>query len=434
MAVNFPTRDELNNSTKADIQSNLSGSNPFLRNSFLGAIATSFSLRIFDFYQQLQELLNQFLNLGSQFLTVVASWFGITQLAATIASGNTVAEGTAGTAIPISSTLTDSNGVEYTTTAAANISAQSITVTLARVGSVVTATASSSHNLANNINVTISGANETDYNGTFSITVISATQFTYLITTTPATPATGTISAAFNTALVPIQSSGSNPYGADRNQDAGTALTFSVPIPSVNEATYVPWEEITGGTDQETTEDFKVRTLDRIQNPIALFNVAAIENQVKLINGNTRVWVEEVTPAAGQVTVYFTRDDDGVIPAPGDVTTTKNKLLEIKPAHTEDADVIVAAPDAVDVPFSFSALSPNTSTMQASISASLALFFKERTEVGEDLTQTAYDSAIFNTIDTSTGERVASFTLSAPSGDVTIASGKLPTLGTIIYP
>lgn len=41
--------------------------------------------------------------------------------------------------------------------------------------------------------MTIAGANESDYNGEFSITVTGATAFTYTVSNSPATPATGTI-------------------------------------------------------------------------------------------------------------------------------------------------------------------------------------------------------------------------------------------------
>jgi hypothetical protein len=41
--------------------------------------------------------------------------------------------------------------------------------------------------------LTVSGANESDYNGTFLITVASTTTFTYTVANTPTTPATGTI-------------------------------------------------------------------------------------------------------------------------------------------------------------------------------------------------------------------------------------------------
>jgi hypothetical protein len=67
---------------------------------------------------------------------------------------------------------------------------------LTRSGSVVTATMTS-HGGSTGQNVTIAGASPDAYNGTFPITVTGASTFTYLFGGTPTTPATGTITAAF---------------------------------------------------------------------------------------------------------------------------------------------------------------------------------------------------------------------------------------------
>ncbi len=66
---------------------------------------------------------------------------------------------------------------------------------LTRDGTTVTGTLSTGHGFASGQTVRIAGANEPDYNGDFVVTVLSATQFTYEITGTPTTPATGTITA-----------------------------------------------------------------------------------------------------------------------------------------------------------------------------------------------------------------------------------------------
>jgi hypothetical protein len=76
------------------------------------------------------------------------------------------------------------------------VSAIDGTVTVAsitRVSTTATLTTSSAHGYQTGDSVTISGANETQYNGTFTITVTSATVFTYTVSGSPATPATGTI-------------------------------------------------------------------------------------------------------------------------------------------------------------------------------------------------------------------------------------------------
>ena len=64
-----------------------------------------------------------------------------------------------------------------------------------RSGSTVTVTTTSNHGYSTGQEVTIDGANQGDYNGTFIVTVTGASTFTYQITGTPITPATGTISA-----------------------------------------------------------------------------------------------------------------------------------------------------------------------------------------------------------------------------------------------
>ena len=64
---------------------------------------------------------------------------------------------------------------------------------LTRSGSTATATTSGNHNLVTGTRVTISGANQSEYNGTFVITVTGSATFTYSVTGSPATPATGTI-------------------------------------------------------------------------------------------------------------------------------------------------------------------------------------------------------------------------------------------------
>jgi len=127
-------------------------------------------------------------------------------------------------------------------------------------------------------------------------------------------------------------------------------------------------------------------------------------------------------------------NDDDPIPTAGEVTTVKDKILEIKPANTADGDVIVAAPTAVPSPYTFTALSPNTVSMQEAITANLEQFYAENTDVGVNIVEELYSAAIANTIDTTTGDTIVSFTLSAPSGDIVIASGEIGTLGTITYP
>lgn len=434
MAFNFLTRKELDNRAKTDVQRALPESNPFLRNSYIGAIITGYAGRIYEFYIQLQVLITEMFpdTATGTFLERWGSYKGVTRNPATVADGNITMTGTPASSVPAGTLLNSSDGNEYATQVTSVISANIQNITsLVRSGTTVTATTASDHNLGSGLSVGIAGAVETDYNGTFEIDVTGLNTFTYQIATTPTSPATGTITVNHDSVSVAVESTG---FGAAQNQASGAELTLTSPIAGVDSIAVVQFSEIGGGTDLETDDDLRVRIIERYANPISTFSADAIEKKAEEISGVTRVWVEKITPAVGQVTIYFTRDnDDDPIPSAGEVATVKNKILEIQPGHVDEADIIVAAPTAVPVNFSFSALVPNTSTMQSSIEASLTAYFRDETAVGQDLTEAAYFSAIQNTVDQETGQGVTSFTLSTPSGDVSIATGELPVLGTVSF-
>jgi uncharacterized phage protein gp47/JayE len=516
MAFNIPNdQQEVIDRARTDVQNALPESNPFFKNSFLGALVVSFAGRIYDFYLQLNILIREMFpdTATSTFLERWGTYKDITRNPATQSTGTATATGTATSIIPISTQLQDAAGNQFVTTASATITATTVSITsLTRSGTTVTATTTSDHEFASNQSVTVAGAVETDYNGAQAVTVTAADVFTYEIATTPSTPATGTITASADLASIALESVA---FGDDQNLASGTNLTFSSPISGVDDTAIVQFGEVAGGTDIESDADLRVRILDQYQNPIAQFNENAIRAKAKEVAGVTRVFITEAgetygaqlsvtsitrsgdlatvtsstnhglfdcmtvtisganeaeyngvfrvlvisattfayvvlgTPASpatgtlladptvtpGQVIVFFTRDNDvNIIPSASEVTTTKNKILEIKPANTSDNDVIVNAPTANTVNFTFTALTPNTTTMQTAITANLTAFFRDGTTVGEDLKSFSYESAIFQTVDPETGDIVTDFTLSGPSGDVTMAADELPVLGSIIYP
>ncbi len=436
MPLDLPeTASEVDARSKADVQRELSQSNPFLKNSWLGAIVTAAANRIFDFYLQLNAAIRESFpdTATGDFLTRWAAIWGKTLIAASKSSGNVVATGTATSPIAIGTTMTVTGVGDFISTSAATISAQLLNaVDITRTGQTATMKFASAHNLANGVSVTHAAAANSEYNGTFVITVTAADEYEFTVIGSPPDEIGTSATSSFTTASVPIESVD---FGADVNLDAGTQLSLQSPIIGVDDTLTVDFGEIGGGTDQETETSLRARLLDRIQNPVAHFNVSDIVEKAKEIAGVTRVFVQEITPAVGQVTVYFMRDNDvNPIPAGSEVTQVKDAILTIKPANTADADVIVLAPTGVSVDFTFTALSPNTSTMQTAVSANLAQFFDERTEVGVDVDEDAYRSAIFNTVDPVTGDLVSSFALSVPSGDVTIAAGEIGILGNVVYP
>lgn len=517
MALDLPdSASEVADRSKADVQRELQTSNPFGKNSWLGAIVTSSANRIFDFYLQLNAAIKQNFpdTATGTFLTRWAAIWGKQLQAASKSSGNfIVGGGLTNPVIPVGTVINVQGVGSYISTSAATVALTQVDVIdFARTGSTVTATVASVTGLANGIFVFITGATNTDYNGSWEITVTGDDQFQFTIAATPpdepGTPATGT----FVTAVVSVES---EDFGADTNLAAGTQGTLQSPIIDVDNTLTVDFGQIGGGTDQETEESLQLRTLDRIQNPVAQFNVSAIIEKAKEIPGVTRVFVQEAgtfidsasvtiislsgnaatatlasgvpslesgqlvnvsganepeynqsnapilvqsdtvfkyivegspsSPATGtitvefavpygQVIVYFMRDNDpNPIPAGSEVTKVRDNILTIKPANTADSDVVVSAPTAQTVDFTFTELTPATSTMRSAISANLRQFFDERTSVGVDIDEDAYRSAIFNTVDPVTGDVVQSFELSAPSGDISIGVGEIGVLGNITY-
>lgn len=135
----------------------------------------------------------------------------------------------------------------------------------------------------------------------------------------------------------------------------------------------------------------------------------------------------------GQVRILFVRDnDDNIIPSALEVTTVKDKILEIKPANTSDFDVIVQAPIAIPTDFDFTALSPDTSGLRTSIEANLLALFQS-IDVGDSITELQYQTAIQNSFDVETGFGVDSFTLSTPSGQLNSDFDEILTIGNISY-
>lgn len=428
--------NELVSQSRTDVQRELAESNPFLENSWLSALITAQSNRVFDFYVQLEGALDENLPDTStgEFLERWAAIYGIGRLSGAAASGTIVATGVLGTIINNGNLYQTTDSIVYEVTSFDTIIAQpTITITsITRSGNTATVTTPTDHGLSSNVTVDISGAVETDYNGTaIQITVLSATTFTYQVLNTPSTPATGTILLDYECAFLGVEAQS---FGVNTNQILNTQLTLQSPIAGVDNIAGVDSVGLIDGLDQETDESLQSRLLDRLRNPVAHFNVSDITSKAKEVVGVTRVFVQEVTPALGQVTIYFMRDnDDDPIPSASEITEVKDKILTIKPANTASADVIVLAPTPVATAFTFSAISPDTTTMRTAIEADLNQFFSEETVIETNVTETAYQTAIQNTVDTANGDSLISFTLSTPSGDITITTGEIATLGTVTF-
>lgn len=436
MALNIPTNSQqLELRAKTDLQRELpTTANPFLPESWFGATAVMCARRVLEFFKQLIIALNESIPITAvQKLPDWAAVWGITKNPATPASGVIVATGVAGSIIPDGTILRSSDSNLYSVYGDTTIVANSLTpASVTSVGTTATITLSVDVSMFAGLSVTVAGANQSAYNGTFTVTPTDTDTFTYTLPAAAASPATGTITVAYTTADLSVVSDGN---GQAVNLEPNTRVSFATPIAGVDSTAYVDQDAVAGGSDIEIDDELRVRMLERIQNPVALFNTAAITAKAKEVSGVTQVFVHEITPEVGQVTIYFIRGNDASpIPDGSEVTTVKNKILEIKPAHTDDDDVIVSAPTPVNVTFSFSSLSPNTATMQSAIEANLRAYFLDEGFVGEAITEDEYRAAIQTTVDPDTGDRVETFALSAPVADVGGGTSEYCVIAAVNFP
>ena len=101
---------------------------------------------------------------------------------------------------------------------------------ITRSGTTATVTTTNQHGLATGDSVTISGADQADYNITATVTVTSGTIFTYTVAGSPTTPATGTIVATYSTArkiLGYTIDDGDTAYAISSSQD-GDAIIWQL--------------------------------------------------------------------------------------------------------------------------------------------------------------------------------------------------------------
>jgi len=412
---------------------------PNIRNSGMRGLVNSMSAGFDENNDAINQLIIQLFpqTATGSYLERWASFFGITRISAVKATGYAVFTGTATTSIPSGTLIQKADGTLYETVTTKIISSQIINVSsITRSGTTATVTTTNDHNLATGLSVTIAGANETDYNITAIISVTSNTTFTYTVAGSPTTPATGTITTSFTTAYIDIIASD---FGDEGNSSGGSQLILVSPIVNVDNTCYLPFDGTSLGLDLETDDSLRIRLQERTANFTAPFTQSGLPVFIKnAVAGVTRVWVEDATPSAGYVTIYFTRDNDAnIIPTTAQALVVKNAIIDpdtgIKPANTPDSYVIVTSPTPVTVDFTFTALSPNTAAMQTAITNTLTDYFKsESVNEGTDIIQNEYDSLIFGVIDASGNS--PTFTLSAPSGTIAVADGELAVLGTITYP
>ena len=171
-----------------------------------------------------------------------------------------------------------------------------VTVNVSQItlsGAVATVDTQTAHGFNTSQTITISGANQAPYNKTTTIVVTSPTQFTYTVTGSPASPATGTIIATFNPTTA---------------QAAATAtiqtsfVSFFTQVSGGSGYTQAPQVEINGGGGTGATAQAVVNG-----------GVVTALNLITSGTGYTSAPTVTLTPSTG---VFIEFSSTGTLPSP----------------------------------------------------------------------------------------------------------------------
>lgn len=242
----------------------------------------------------------------------------------------------------------------------------------------------------------------------------------------------GTVVIAGGVAVITVNSS---EVGDDANADAGVVLTFVSPAPGIDPAATVDTGGLVGGSDAETDEALRQRTLDRKRRPPRGGHVADYVAWAREIAGTTRAWSIGRYPALGQVTVLYVRDDDpvSILPDAGELAAMAAYLdTHVDPESGQtvgrpaSVELFVVAPTLQPQAFTIT-IEPDTAAIRAAVEAELADLIQREAEPAGTL----YLSRIREAVSSAEGE--FNNIVTVPASDVVAPANTLLTLGTVSY-
>lgn len=271
----------------------------------------------------------------------------------------------------------------------------------------------------------------------------------YGITPTPATFATGTVTATgTNGSTIPVDTilrldattsyrvttgqviaSGTAALpvtavlaGDDANLPEGTTLSFESPIAGVDSTAVVATGGITGGVDEEGTEEVRDRYLLRLREAPTGGSDQDYKAWALAVAGVARAWVYRHEHGLGTVVVRFMMADD-VFPDGAATAAVQAKLNAERPTTVE---VYAEAPTDMPVAFEI-ALTPDNGDTRAAVVAELTDLFRRVAEPGDGIGRGKVKLSEIRTA-IGTAEGVTDYVMTVPSADVVPGVGELPTV------
>lgn len=226
------------------------------------------------------------------------------------------------------------------------------------------------------------------FTGTAGYTVSSGLSLTAGDGTTFTLTAGGTVSSS-GTVTVAAEAADT---GTSGNISSGASLTLATAVTGINAAA-TAGEDFTGGTDQESDDDFRTRVLEAYQASPQGGAESDYVSWAEAVSGVTRAWCQPNGYGAGTVVVYIMLDDsdatndgfpvgtDGIsssdtLPngnsrgtvATGDQLTVADYIYTYQPVT---ALVYVCAPLRNELTFTISGLSTAGTTVQTNVTAAI---------------------------------------------------------------
>jgi uncharacterized phage protein gp47/JayE len=380
------------------------------------------------------------------YLELVGEYDKTTRYEAQKSNGFCSVGGTLGTLVETDTPLT-AIGKNYIVTQDSYVITYNGIVSLSESAGIVTAVTSVTHSLSTGLEVTISDAVQTEYNGTFEITVLDSITFTYEVSVSPVTTDNGSYTSDY--ALLDIESVET---GNDVNLAAGSAL--SIDVVDIDDTAYVGIDGIEGGLEEEEIEDYRERVGESHTIVTGTESNSMIKYSCKKIVGNTRVYIENPSvtedgyvitggirgtagylPNLGELVVYILRDNDfSITPSAAKLAETKQQIIDDgnwTSRNTPD-NLFVLAPTLTAVNFVFTAITPNTITMQNAISEQLDSFFTDNADVGSETKLNTIESFL-DQVQDSAGAFLTDYTMTSPSADLSADHGELFIKGTVTF-
>lgn len=376
MAFSIPSLQDIYNKIKVSVYSFTDQALDIEKHPFPKSFAQAEAQILQGIYQVSQDSVDQTFaqNATSEaFLSAIAfdrTNNEIRRKDATFATGTLFVTASAEIDIPTGTQFISDDGEIYESLTDRTCIEQSFIITsLARVSGYAIATLVD-HQLGNGAVIPITGANQTSFNGSQTIEVLTADTFRYSNAGSNET-ATGSLMGSFLGARVDVQSL--NP-----SSSANKTYTTELELASTLDADfvdniYITFSGIVGGTDTEELLDFKKRLIDYLANP---------QNK-----GNRRQhqsWVKQNTDA--DYAYFFTSEDDLNIYLTGAISKlndsfdftnfTSDELLAIKADFisnnqlllgVEALDLTIQNPTFVSLNITISDLLPYTTKMQSAI-------------------------------------------------------------------